>query len=119
MGVKVDGHEQVGRWLTDAGGKIDKGSIAVLRRAAVRVRRRQKELAPKKSGDLQRSIRYRIRGSRWRRVAHIGPTMDEPYPLFQEIGTSRMAANPYVEPSLQGEDGRIADDLNRLIGGLR
>lgn len=117
MAIRVDGVKQLEGRLTAASGKIDKGTTAVLKQAAVRVRRRQKELAPRDDGDLRKSIRYRIRGTRWRRVAVIGPVMDEKYPLYQEVGTARMAANPYVQPSVDGEDGRIADALNALMRG--
>lgn len=119
MTIKVKGHHELNGRLTDASGRIDKETIAILRRAAVRVRRRQKELAPKKSGDLRKWIGYEIRGTRWRRVARIGPKyMGEMYPVYQELGTVHMDANPYVQPSLQDEDGKLADDLNAMLKGV-
>ena len=101
--------------ITDFEGRIDKETVKILRQAAVRVRRRQKELAPKDEGDLKRSITYRIRGTRWRRTAEIGPRMAEKYPMYQEYGTARMSANPYVAPSLDGEVERIADALDGIV----
>lgn len=119
MGIKVTGARKLMQAVTDASGRIDKETITVLRRAAVKVRRRQKELAPRDDGDLRKSISYRIRGTRWRRVAEIGPKLTiegRPYPLFQEVGTARMAANPYVAPSLDGMAEEIADGLDGLVG---
>lgn len=115
MGITVTGDRQLQQALTNASGRIEKDTIGVLRRAAVRVRKRQKELAPVDDGDLKSAITYRIRGSRWTRVARIGPLMSEMYPLFQEYGTARMAATPYVAPSIDGEDGRLADELDHLV----
>ena len=114
-GIRVSGVKQLEGRLTNAAGKIDRGTIVVLRRAAVRVRRRQKELAPELSGDLKKSISYQIRGTRWRRTAVVGPKLSKKYAIYQEVGTARMRANPYVQPSLNNEDQRIADDLNKLL----
>lgn len=116
MGIKVTGDRKLAQAITDATGKLDKETVAILRRRAVAVRRRQKELAPVDDGDLKKSTTYRIRGTRWRRVAEIGPKLSEKYPLYQEVGTARMEANPYVEPSVQGEAQKLADDLDGLVG---
>lgn len=118
MSVRVEGVDKITRMFTDAHGKIDKEAITVLRRAAVKVRRRQKQLAPVEDGDLKRAITYRIRGTKWRRTALIGPraiVKGRKYPLYQEVGTAHMAANPYVRPSLDGMDQEIAAGLNGLV----
>lgn len=115
MGVKIEGDRKLLQAITDATGRIDKETIKVLRQAAGRVRRRQKELAPTDEGDLKKSITYRIRGTRWQRTAEIGPKLPEKYPMYQEYGTARMAPNPYVAPSLDGEAERIADDLDGIV----
>ena len=115
MGIKIEGVRKLQQAVTDFEGRIDKESIKVLRQAAVRVRRRQKELAPVEDGDLKRSITYRIRGTRWRRTAEIGPKLGEKYPMYQEFGTARMAPNPYVQPSIEGEAERIADGLDGIV----
>lgn len=115
MGIKVEGVRQLQQALTDATGRIDKETIKALRQAAVRVRAKQKQLAPTDEGDLKKSITYRIRGTRWRRIAEIGPKLGEMYPVYQEYGTARMRANPYVAPSLDGELDRLADDLDGIV----
>ena len=116
VGIKVTGVRKLQQAITNGTGRFDKETIAVLRRAAVKVRRRQKELAPTDEGDLKRSITYRIRGSRWRRVAEIGPKLSEMYPAYQEYGTARMEANPYVQPSMEGMADELADALDGLVG---
>lgn len=115
MAVKIEGDRKLMQAVTEFGGRIDKETIKILRRAAVRVRRRQKELAPVEDGDLKKSITYQIRGTRWRRTAEVGPKLREKYPMYQEYGTARMAPNKYIEPSLEGEDERIADGLDGIV----
>lgn len=115
MGIFVEGARELQQALTSASGKMDKESITVLRREAVLVRRRQKELAPKDTTALAKSITYNIRGTSWRRVAEIGPKLSEEYPMYQEFGTARMPAHPFVAPSLDGSDGRIADGLDGIV----
>ena len=115
MGIKVSGVRKLQQAITDFEGRIDKETIKVLRQAAVRVRKRQKELAPIDDGDLKRSITYKIRGTRWRRTAEIGPKLAEKYPIYQEYGTARMRANPYVQPSIAGEAERLADGLDGIV----
>ena len=115
MGIFVKGARELQQALTSASGKLDKETITVLRREAVHVRRAQKAAAPRDDGDLVKSITYNIRGTRWRRVAEIGPKLSEKYPMYQEFGTARMPANPYVAPSIQGSDQRLADGLDGII----
>lgn len=115
MGIFVKGARELQQALTAASGKLDKETITVLRKEAVVVRRKQKQLAPKDEGDLSGSISYQIRGTSWRRVAEIGPKLAEKYALYQEVGTARMRAHPYVGPSLDGSDGRLADGLDGII----
>lgn len=115
MGIFVKGARELQQALTSASGRIDKEAIAVLRREAVVVRRKQKDAAPVEDGDLKKSITYQIRGTRWRRTAEIGPKLSEKYPIYQEFGTARMSANPFVAPSLDGADGRIADGLDGIV----
>lgn len=116
MGIKVTGDRKLQQSLLAASGRFDKETITVLRRVAVKVRRRQKELAPVDDGDLKKSISYRIRGSRNRRIADIGPRLGDMYPAYQEYGTARMAANPFVMPSLEGRADELADGLDALVG---
>lgn len=118
MSIKVTGARKLQQAILNGTGRFDKETIAVLRRAAVKVRRRQRELAPTDEGDLKRSITYRIRGTRWRRVAEIGPKLGEMYPVYQEYGTARMEANPYVRPSMDGMEDELADALDGLVGKI-
>jgi len=115
MGIFVKGARELQQALTSATGKLDKETVTVLRREAVAVRRAQKAAAGVKSGDMRGSIGYKIRGTKWRRVAEIGPRLDEMYPFYQENGTARMPAHPFVGPSLDGSDGRLADGLDGIL----
>ncbi|MGN8718404.1 HK97-gp10 family putative phage morphogenesis protein [Atopobiaceae bacterium LCP21S3_F11] len=115
MSITVSGARELQQACTDASGRIDKETIAVLRRAAVRVRKRQKQTAPRDTGALVKAIGYRIRGTRWTRTAEIGPRMAKMYPVYQEYGTARMPASPFVRASVDGEEDLIADDLDQVV----
>ena len=123
-GLKVDGVEQVVAAVVDHAGKIQPGVKEVLKEAGKRIKKKQQQAAPKKTGRLRRSISIRSRGTKWKRSVSVGPrwsttskgqAVDTKYAFFQEFGTSRMKAHPYVAPSLVGENERVARELNKLI----
>ena len=132
MSIKVTGAtELVGR-LTSASGRIEKPIRRALSQTGVEVRRKMKAVAPRKDGDLVGAITMRSRGTKWRRSVLIGPESSriapEPgdhrgaaataYPAYQEYGTARMAAQPFVQPSLEGAAERLTARLNTVIPEL-
>jgi phage gpG-like protein len=56
-------------------------------------------------GDLQRSIAYEMSADK--QTAYVGTAQN--YGLFLEIGTTRMAARPWLAPTLQQESGKLAE----------
>lgn len=132
MGITVSGADELHGRLTNASGRIDKEYRNILRKEGVVVRRRMKQVMPKKDGDMAAAVTMKSSGTKWSRTVIVGPEMSritpEPgdnrgaaaqrYPIYQEFGTARMAAQPFVEQSLDGSLGRLAAALNAAIPRL-
>lgn len=131
-GITIKGATELSKRLTGAEGRIDKPLRRALSQTGTEVKAKMKSGAPRKDGDLARAITMRSRGTRWRRSVVIGPESSritpEPgdhrgaaaqrYPVYQELGTARMAAQPFVEQSLDGAAERLAARLNAVIPEL-
>ena len=132
MGIEISGATELASRLTNASGRIDKETRTILRKEGVQVRKRMKAIMPKKDGDMAAAVTMRSRGARWSRTVVVGPEFSriapEPgdnrgaaavrYPIYQEYGTARMAAQPFVEASMEGSLERIVTQLNALIPRL-
>jgi HK97 gp10 family phage protein len=67
--------------------------------------------APVRTGALRGSIARRVEGARWA----VGAGVD--YALFVELGTSRMAARPYLRPALEAVNwAGLVRAVSRSIG---
>jgi HK97 gp10 family phage protein len=87
--------------LKDAAGEL----------AAAAVAERAVELVPVDTGELRGSISHRREGEGWAVVA------SAPHASYVEYGTSKMAAQPYLQPAAQGVDGEsIAQAALARIG---
>lgn len=55
-------------------------------------------------------------GSGWgRAVALVGPSRDAFYGEFQEFGTSKMAAQPFMRPALDANGARVRDAIGDAV----
>lgn len=70
-----------------------------LARRAVQVDRRAKQLAPVDTGRLRSSISWRLGSDGKGLFALVGT--DVHYAPYVELGTSRMAAQPFLRPALE------------------
>ena len=68
--------------------------------------------APRESGDLERSLRYRREGT----TAVV--STDEFYARFQEYGTSQMAPNPFIGPAAREWGPRLVLEVERIRDGV-
>lgn len=118
----------------------DRADKAV-RRVAFRVEARAKKNAPVKTGALRSSIYTSTRGTGMlslagivKRVgkkstagsfeplpiptkaatAYVGPSVE--YGIFVELGTSRMAAQPFLTPAVEGVQQSLAGEFASLFG---
>ena len=69
-----------------------------LARRAVQVDRQAKALAPVDTGRLRSSINWRLARDGIGLAAIIGTNVS--YAIYQEFGTSRQAAQPFLRPAL-------------------
>lgn len=114
----------INRILRNLPGNRDK----VVRRVALEVEARAKQKAPVDTGALRASI-YTRTGNELspgtqelptpeNGVAHVGPSVE--YGLYQELGTSEMAAQPYLGPAVaevRANLEQFADEFRRLAEG--
>lgn len=82
---------------------------AVIKAGGEKVRDLAKDAAPKKSGDLAKSIESTFTGNGQMSRAEVGPT--EYYGRFVEEGTAKMSAQPYLGPSLDRVTETLGDDV--------
>lgn len=87
----------------------------VVRKTAKDIERDAKLKAPYRTGNLKNSIStsdLRTVGQSGNMEAVVGPTAN--YGLFLEMGTSRMAAQPFMGPAADRNEGPFAKALEIL-----
>lgn len=101
MGADLDITQAVahGSRLSQAGARIGAPASAVLRRTAFAIQADAQAAAPVDTGNLMGSISTTITGDgrSGSMSAEVGPTAE--YGVYQELGTSVMAAQPYMVPA--------------------
>jgi len=114
--VDVSQLRDVGTDMARNAGAVGAKSAAALRKTAFDIERTAKPLARVDTGALRNSISTEITGDgRFSRMsAEIGPTVD--YGLWQEIGTSVMAGQPYMAPAFDRHEAGFVAAI-ATIGG--
>jgi HK97 gp10 family phage protein len=79
------------------------------------VEARAKQLSPVLTGMLRRSIHSVFENGGLKGIC--GPSVD--YGKYVELGTRRMGARPYMRPAAEYVLPRFADELKRILGGLK
>lgn len=105
--------------LNRASGQVGARAARVLRSGAARIEADAKTAAPVDTGNLQASIGTTITGDgrHGSMTAEIGPTAH--YGAYVELGTSKMAPQPYLIPAMErNEDSIIQALANCLTEGL-
>lgn len=74
-----------------------------------------KALAPVDTGMLRSSIGYETRVLASSVVGEVGPTVD--YGLFQEVGTTKMAPQPFMRPAFQRHEPTFLQALEQALIG--
>ena len=75
---------------------------------AVDVETAAKRLAPVDTGRLKGSITHVMGTENGEQVAYVGSNVE--YAIYQELGTYKMGAQPYLRPALQSVMGSISDE---------
>jgi HK97 gp10 family phage protein len=85
-----------------------------LEASALLVEGQAKALAPVDTGNLRNSITHEVEGQE----AKVGTNVE--YAPFVELGTSKQAAQPYLNPALEQNKGNIkrifADAIKKGVG---
>ena len=72
---------------------------------------RAQDKAPVDTGALLADIRYEVEPGE--KAVYIGNTTEIPYAKYQELGTSKMPAHPYLKPACMDAKG----DIQRIVKG--
>lgn len=90
------------KWYGDKAIKNMEQAVSVaLEASALLVEGTAKNLAPVDTGNLRNSITHEVEGQE----ARVGSALE--YAKFVELGTSKMAAQPYLYPALEQNKGNI------------
>lgn len=93
--------------------KAHEAVAAAVRDAAAQLESRAKEMAPVRTGALRDSIHTEMDGDL---VAQVGSDLD--YSVYQEYGTSRMPAHPFMTPAAEEARQIFEDDLRGIAESL-
>jgi HK97 gp10 family phage protein len=87
----------------------DHGPVSAwLLRKAIDVETAAKRLCPVDTGRLRGSITHVTGIDNGEQVAYVGSNVE--YAIYQELGTYKMAAQPYLRPALQSVMGGISQE---------
>jgi len=90
------------KWEGDKAIKAIEGAInKALIKSALLVEGEAKNLAPVDTGNLRNSLTHEVEGQE----AYVGTPVS--YAIFQELGTSKMAAQPFLNPALESNKENI------------
>ena len=113
MTVHWDGSKLVAleQDLAGVGGRVTPAVAKVIKDGGEAIAKRAKELAPRRSGKLQRSINstFTAGGGGTEATAEIGPTAF--YGRFVEHGTAKMSPHPYLAPAADAESEAITEAI--------
>lgn len=71
--------------------------------------------APRRTGELAGGIGIKVRETAEGAEADIGPTKDAFYGMFQELGTVRHAAQPFMRPTLDEDGAAAVTEVARVL----
>lgn len=81
--------------------RVNEARNEALREWAADLEKTAKELAPKRTGDLERSIQARVNTSSGKAWVEIAPGKTREYAYYVEKGTSKMEDQPFLGPAAQ------------------
>ena len=95
--------------------RVGREAATAIRSRATDLQRRAETLAPRRTGDLARSItvEHKGMGNSASMSASIGPTAR--HGRFQEFGTAKMRPQPFMGPALDEVGPKLADDIDRIM----
>lgn len=103
------------KWYGDKAIKnMEQAINMALTASALVVEGQAKALVPVDTGNLRNSITHEVKENE----ARVGTVTE--YAIFQELGTVKMAAQPFLNPALEQNKGNIqkifVDALSKAVG---
>ncbi|PYG00164.1 phage protein, HK97 gp10 family [Georgenia satyanarayanai] len=104
--------------LTNAAGHVGAKASKAVRKTALDIQRDAQIAAPYEFGNLQSSISTTVTGDgrHGEMSAEVGPTAS--YGLWQELGTSKMAAQPFLFPAADRHEPVFIEAIAQLGGSV-
>lgn len=99
-------------------GRVVAAAAQVVRKTAADVQHDAQNAAPVDTGYLRSSISTTVTGDgrNGQMTAEVGPTAG--YGIYQELGTSRMAPQPFLFPALDRNTPGFYEAIEQLGGGI-
>lgn len=110
MKITVEGTDEVMAMLDKFSAKIESGAQKGIAKGAMLIADRAKALAPYDTGELYRSINSKAEGM----SAEVGTNVE--YAMYQEFGTYKMAAHPYLIPAMEESEAEVCGIMKKAIG---
>ncbi|MFC4333864.1 HK97-gp10 family putative phage morphogenesis protein [Salininema proteolyticum] len=113
--IDVAGSNQLQRRLAALPDDLRDSLKGSLRDAAKSVRSEAQDEVPVESGDLRKSIKFRVDGRKLTATVRV----EKFYGHFVEFGTTSQEAQPFMRPAFEAERrrfaGRISDDVRKAL----
>ena len=120
MKIDVDTAElkRLAAQLETESGRVGRETAAAIRKGGKEIAKAAANSAPVRTGALKGAIESNAYGDgrSSSMVAVVGTSIRQG--AFQEYGTSRHAAQPFLGPALAAKGPAIVDELERIAGGL-
>jgi HK97 gp10 family phage protein len=95
--------------------QVNEARTEALREWATALEKTAKELAPKRTGDLERSIEAKINEGSGKAWVQIKPGKTREYAYYVEKGTSKMDEQPFLGPAAQIHRRTGERELRRAV----
>lgn len=95
--------------------RVNEARNEALERWAHDLEKTARELAPKRSGDLERSIEAKVNARSGKAWVQIKPGKTREYAFYVEKGTSKMADQPFMGPAAQIHRRTGERELQRTV----
>lgn len=108
MSVTIEDHSK------ECEDEIQKSILLALETIGAVVAEKARDLAPVDTGALQADIRHEVVPDE--NAVYIGNTEKIPYAKYQELGTSKTKAHPYLKPAAIGSKEDIRQIMQASFG---